>query len=359
MIKVCILGTGLTSLALAKALINIGIYVDIFFNLKKIKKQNKSRTIGMSQSNIKFFNQNILNIEKLLWDIKHIEIYSEILNNEKILDFRNNNQRLFSIIKNYELYKCLLSNLKKSSFLKFKKKLFNYDSVKNNYKLVINCDTNNNISKKFFYRRFNKDYESYAYTAIMSHKKLLNNNTAFQTFTNRGPIAFLPINNKQTSIVFSAKGKNNIEVIDLIKKHNTKYESIKIKDISRFELKSSHLRSYHHKNILAFGDLLHKIHPLAGQGFNMSIRDIKELTKIIKFKIDHGLDLDNSVCLDFEKHNKHKNYLFTNGIDFIYEFFNLEGVTQNNIFSKSVRLLGNNKIVNKFVTKFADSGIKI
>ena len=59
MIKVCILGTGLTSLALAKALINIGIYVDIFFNLKKIKKQNKSRTIGMSQSNIKFFNQNI------------------------------------------------------------------------------------------------------------------------------------------------------------------------------------------------------------------------------------------------------------------------------------------------------------
>ena len=42
---------------------------------------------------------------------------------------------------------------------------------------------------------------------------------------------------------------------------------------------------YYHQNILAFGDLLHRIHPLAGQGFNMTIRDIKILLKIIKNKI--------------------------------------------------------------------------
>ena len=29
------------------------------------------------------------------------------------------------------------------------------------------------------------------------------------------------------------------------------------------------------KNILAFGDMLHQIHPLSGQGFNMALRDIK------------------------------------------------------------------------------------
>ena len=45
------------------------------------------------------------------------------------------------------------------------------------------------------------------------------------------------------------------------------------------------MRSYYYKNILAFGDLLHKLHPLAGQGFNMSIRDINELSKIIKKKL--------------------------------------------------------------------------
>ena len=52
------------------------------------------------------------------------------------------------------------------------------------------------------------------------------------------------------------------------------------------------MRSYYHKNILAFGDLIHKIHPLAGQGFNMTIRDIKILNDIIQKKIDLGLPLD-------------------------------------------------------------------
>ena len=35
-------------------------------------------------------------------------------------------------------------------------------------------------------------------------------------------------------------------------------------------LKFSLLRNYSFKNILSFGDLLHKVHPLAGQGFNMT-----------------------------------------------------------------------------------------
>ena len=59
-----------------------------------------------------------------------------------------------------------------------------------------------------------------------------------------------------------------------IKISNIKIE--KLTKIEKFELKSLILRSYFHKNILAF-DLLHKIHPLAGQGFNMTIRDIKTL----------------------------------------------------------------------------------
>ena len=50
------------------------------------------------------------------------------------------------------------------------------------------------------------------------------------------------------------------------------------------ELKSLNLKSYYYKNVLAFGDILHKIHPLAGQGFNMTIRDIKLFLEIVKRK---------------------------------------------------------------------------
>ena len=120
--KVSILGDGLTSLTLAKLLANQGIKVDIFSN-QKIKKDNKIQTLGISKSNIEFFNENILNIEKYLWNINKIEIFSENLKNEKILNFENNDKTLFSIIKNYDLYQYLFLNLKKNKIVKFKKKL--------------------------------------------------------------------------------------------------------------------------------------------------------------------------------------------------------------------------------------------
>ena len=53
--NVCIVGDGLVSLTLAKALINEGIYVDILPG-EKIYEIDKSRTIVISKANIYFFN---------------------------------------------------------------------------------------------------------------------------------------------------------------------------------------------------------------------------------------------------------------------------------------------------------------
>ena len=229
--------------------------------------------------------------------------------------------------------------------------------MKKNYSLVFNCESGNEITKKYFYKKINKNYKSIAYTCIIEHEKFYRNNIAIQTFTKEGPIAFLPISDKETSVVYSLNGNQRNKVEDLIKKFNIKYKINKINKINYFKLKSSNLRSYYYKNILAFGDLLHKIHPLAGQGFNMSIRDIKNLIEIIDNKINLGLNLDSSICSEFEKQNKHKNYIFSNSIDFIHEFFNFENKIDNNILSKSIKLVASNKIANKFFTKFADEGL--
>ena len=124
-------------------------------------------------------------------------------------------------------------------------------------------------------------------------------------------------------------------------------------------MKSLSLRSYYYKNILAFGDLLHKIHPLAGQGFNMTIRDIKTLIKIIKYKTNLGLPLDSSVNKEFEKLSKHKNFIFSNSIDLIHEFFNFERQTGNTILSRSIKVLGKNSSINTLFKKIADKGVEI
>ena len=356
--KVCILGNGLTSLTLAKTLVNQGIYVDLISN-KKIKNQNKTRTLGITESNIKFFNKNVLNIQKLLWNINKIEVYSFKLKNDKILNFGNDKDNIFSMIKNSELFNYLMTNLKKNKFFKIKKKEHEYNYLQKKYSLVFNCDIKNKISKSLFNKKIEKDYKSFAHTTVITHKKLKKNNVAQQIFTEKGPIAFLPISQTKTSVVYSCRGKQKIDLLSLVKKYNSKYTLLGIKDHFSFELKSSNLRTYYNKNILAFGDLLHKIHPLAGQGFNMSIRDTREILDLIRLRIKNGLDLDHSICIDFEKKTKHKNYIFSSGIDLVYEFFNLESKINTKIFSKSVKFFGENKIINKFFSKFANDGVTI
>jgi len=143
----------------------------------------------------------------------------------------------------------------------------------------------------------------------------------------------------------------------MIKIYNIKYTIKEFNNIDKFELNSLNLRSYFHNNILAFGDLLHRIHPLAGQGFNMTIRDIKILTKIISNKKKLGLPLDSLINDEFEKIVKHRNFIFSYGIDFVHEFFNIERKMKNNILSKSVQLAGNNHLIKRVFTKIADKGI--
>ncbi len=353
--RVCIIGAGLSSFTLAKALVNQKIYVEVV-SRKKIKKKNQSRTLGISNSNVEFFNNYIINIENILWKLKKIEIFTENLKKEKLLNFENNNKEVFSIVKNDQLIKLLYKSLIKNNYFKeinYNKSILNL----NNYNLVINTANSSDITKKYFYKKIEKFYNSFAFTTIIKHKSI-NNNVATQIFTSKGPLAFLPVSKNETSIVYSInKPRKNEDITNLIKKYNSKYKIQKIGKIESFELKSINLRKYYYKNILAFGDLLHKIHPLAGQGFNMTIRDIKILNDLIKKRIDLGLPLDSSINVDFEKKIKHKNFLFSNGIDFLHEYFNFERKSNNKIFSKSVKFLGEKKYLNDIFTKIADKGL--
>jgi 2-octaprenyl-6-methoxyphenol hydroxylase len=186
------------------------------------------------------------------------------------------------------------------------------------------------------------------------------NNTAVQIFTKKGPLAFLPISNSETSVVYSFYNTNNQEdenIEQLIKDNNFKYKIRSIEKINSSKLKSLTLRSYYYKNILAFGDLLHKIHPLAGQGFNMTIRDIQSLLEIIKERSYLGLPLDSSVNLAFQKKIKHKNFIFSEGIDLIQELFNIERKMKTNFLSKSLKIISNYRPINKMFTKIADRGV--
>jgi 2-octaprenyl-6-methoxyphenol hydroxylase len=357
--NICLIGESLTSLALAKNLVNKNINVFLFI-VKKNNKRSQTRTLGISKKNFDFFNQKILKIKNsIFWKIDQIEILSDNRKDNKILNFGKNNQTLFSMVRYKKIYDLLNENLKKKKLFKkviIKDKNF-YKKIlsKTKYDLIINFEPNNEISKKYFKKNIVKNYNSSAYTTVLKHESI-NNNKAVQIFTKYGPIAFLPISKTETSVVYSILNqKNNLtenNVIELIREFNLNYKIKSFKKLENYKLNFHTARNYYFKNIMNFGDNLHKIHPVAGQGFNMTLRDIKIFSEIIEDRLNLGLQLDYSIYEEFEKKTKHLNFLFSNGIDFIYEFFKNENI----FFTRILKQLNNKEAFKKIFQKYADQG---
>ena len=60
-----------------------------------------------------------MNIEKILWNIQKIKIFTDKNNKKELLKFDNKNNQIFSIIRNTQLQKKLFDRLKRSKFVKF------------------------------------------------------------------------------------------------------------------------------------------------------------------------------------------------------------------------------------------------
>ena len=358
--NICIIGLNLTSLILSKALVNNGCIVDLF-NFHKKTTNFSTRTIGISKSNINFINKNIIKLRtKQIHNIKKISIYAD--NKKKIINFNNKGENLFSLIEVNKLFNILYKNLRSNRLFKIKisnENDFKKTSFKKNYNLIINCEKNNFISRKYFSERFKKNYNSIAYTALLYHKKI-NNIEAKQYFTDLGPLAFLPLSKKITSVVLSAYNNKIIDRIyfeKFVSNFNTNLKHEKFSEFQKTKLNFSIARKYYFENILLFGDGLHQIHPLAGQGFNMTIRDIKIFLNIIKKRIENGLDIEQLCLDDFENLTKSKNFIFSEGINFIHYIFKSKKFYGEDQFNKIFKKINQNDKLKSFLIKTADEGL--
>ena len=359
--KICIIGGGLTSLVLAQSLSKKGIDVHLIIKNEK-RTKNTRRTLGISKENLDFIKNLFPSVVSIGNKIKKIEIFNDTKN--KILNFGNLNTTLFYMFKYEDIFKNIKKKIIKNRSIKiiFKSKTFQLsDKTLNTYNLIIDTKINSNFSRKYFYKNIKKDYYSKAYINIINHDKI-KNNIARQFFTNIGPLAFLPISQNSTSIVYSMNYNKNKKIddqtlISKINNYNLIYKKTHFSKFDDFKLNLNLLKKYYFKNVLAFGDRLHTIHPLAGQGFNMSIRDIKILNKIINNKLNLGLPLDTQVLNEFQESAKYKNIIFATSIDFIYEFFSLEKKIPKFFTNKLFNFLDKNKKISKYFSDIANKGI--
>ena len=359
--KICLIGQNLTNLILADVFDQKKLNVDIYLN-KKIQKIKTSRTIALSSGNFNYLKHST-NLSVIPWKSKEIKIFTQDSNSKEIINFKKKNKEVFNLITYSKLYEFFLKKVRKSKFIN----LIDINTASpiilkkiKNYNLVINSDNNNLISKKFFTNKVKKNYNSKAYTFLINHRRR-NNDIAIQVFTKFGPLAFLPLSNTKTSVVFSYKDRNidDKKILDIFKKYNSFYSLTKISKIEKFGLSFEMLRNYTHNNILAFGDLIHRIHPLAGQGFNMTIRDIQIISKIVDEKISLGLPIDISVGEDFQYTTKHLNYLYGKTIDGIYEFFRLDNNINNLISTPVFKILNKNSFFKNYSNILSDKGFNL
>ena len=95
--NISLIGNNLTSLLLAKALVNKKIKVTMYYK-NKYHIGDNTRTIGISSNNTEFIQREIIKVNKsLLWSINQIEIYSKYKENNKILNF-NEPKKIYFIL---------------------------------------------------------------------------------------------------------------------------------------------------------------------------------------------------------------------------------------------------------------------
>ena len=376
--KICIIGDGLAGLTTALALAKLNIDIDLFYRKKNLKYRKDTRTTAISKSNFSFIKKLISEKnDSLFWASKNINLYYE--NNNEYLNFLN-----YENTKNIAMYIFENEKIKKTIFEKLKKKknvhLINkkisridnensslkIESKKKDYDLIILClGSNSSLYDSFYSRKIIKDYHEVAITCSVQHN--IKNLSAQQYFLKNGPLAILPYKKNCFSLVWTLKKKffleNSKKIEELIEHRLKNIFGLKnkfiISKMQSFPIRLSLRSNYHFKNTLILGEGIHSIHPIAGQGFNLVIRDIIKLESLLKKNLQLGQLIKDSIILKkFKKERKPENIIFGLGIDMANTFFKSRNFLDP-LKNKILKNIKNNYSLKRVTEIISDTGLKL
>ena len=321
---ILIVGSGLVGLVAAHCLSSLNYKVTLVDKKNLISSQNSfkdTRTVAVSEGS-KFFLESLSlwgYLDRYAEPIKNINVYDRSSHNKILFSNQIKNKKLGYVIKNKQFSKILINQLKKfkNTKLQYGFNLVNVELNDNftrafsnnsiiNSKLIIAADGKNSQIKKIVGNKtFKKKYNESALVLNLFHKKKLNN-TAYEIFYKTGPLAILPMKSSkgffQSTIIWSNDDTFLRKLTSLEKTFIKNFIEEKIGHIVGSITKinsnqifplSAHINdSFINKRLIYVGDAAHSIHPIAGQGWNLGVNDVKNLYEISKYeKINIGSDL--------------------------------------------------------------------
>lgn len=179
---------------------------------------------------------------------------------------------------------------------------------------------------------YTKKYQQIAVVFDIAHE-LCHQGIAVEKFMPNGPFAILPkLNGFTSSIVWVEKtAAENVlktmpreQIHELIAQRFDNYlgEIQIISEIKIFPLELTYAKQYFNGRIVIIGDALHSIHPLAGQGFNLGLRDADLLAQLIMKNLNLGIDIGiKSMLVQYQNYRKKDVNLLISATDTLNSIF--------------------------------------
>ena len=151
------------------------------------------------------------------------------------------------------------------------------------------------------------NYDQSAIVTTVAHERD-HNGRAEEHFLPAGPFAILPLTDKRCSIVWTESAREAERVValpdeefhaELEKRFGLQLGDLKVAGPRRaFPLGLFTARSFIGERLALIGDAAHIIHPIAGQGLNMGLRDVAALGEAIADTARLGLDCGSPDVLE-------------------------------------------------------------
>ena len=170
-------------------------------------------------------------------------------------------------------------------------------------KLLLGCDGANSPCRSF--ANIESTQTSYGQSALITNvsTEIMHQNIAYERFTETGPIAMLPLSKKRCSLVWTLTPQLAEKMLLL---DDTDFKvaleqafgswlgaitKVGKRDVYPLNLVQAKTQIYHRMALV--GNASHTIHPIAGQGFNLGVRDVQQLAQLIKTAKLNGEDIGN------------------------------------------------------------------
>ena len=372
--KICVVGGGLTGALMMSLLKKSNMFHDdeiawikpiniesndfrtTFYNsksLKLLKKLNilhKIKTKDITEvKEIHAFGKK--NASPLVWKSTNNDLIGAIIKNDKILALLNNQ------LKNIIQYDSLVSN---TSYNEFERTIYlqNKTSIKTN--LVLSADGKNSYLRKLSsINVISKKTNHIAVSGFLKQSKN-HNFIAKQAFSKLGPIGILPYGqNDIINFVLSVEKNKAQQILSLdnpelfiCNELNDFFEHLQlifkpldqientINKLSEWPLDLNLVINPTANRIILVGDAAHSIHPLAGQGLNLTIEDCVTVLNAIKNSLKFGNDLgDINILENYKKERLPHTLAMTAATDFLFY-----GFTSDSNYLKSILSEGMEKI---------------